>query len=289
MLVMLCALPPSYSSAQPRTEPQVLRTALPWTIAPRSSLSAHRLPARAPRAVIHAPSHLDLSQPLRLVVFLHGWSGCSRVLGLSGQVACIRGGTAREGWGLIAKHEEAGTNTIFIIPQLAWMQRSGRAGRFRSPGFAQSWLRRLVTEHIAPRLSAPNAANLVLEAPITLLAHSAGYETALAWLEDESLAQRIDSVVLFDALYAGEEAFWQWAQSPQSTRRVLSIHGSGGTPRRHTRALRRLAGLSPDSPTAPLSVIDGAPVHSLETRVPHADIPHEHLVEVLSQFGGSRR
>jgi len=279
------------ATAQTLSSRPALRTALPWTVSPTRPIpSAHRLPRGAPRALIHAPAHLDADAPIQLVIFLHGWSGCARVLGLSGETSCVRDGPPRAGWGLAETHDLAQTNTIFIIPQLAWLRRNGSAGRFRQSGFARTWLEHLVREHIAPRLGTPTAVSLESYAPITLLAHSAGYETALAWLEEGELGSLIDSVILFDALYANEEAFWQWVRLDPNSRRLVSIHGRSGTPRRHTRRLRRLAGLEPDgSPGPPLTSLEAHPIQTMVTTASHGTMPQVHIIEVLQALASWRR
>src|SRR5688572_14480104 len=78
-----------------------------WTeevIVPRAAF-AH---PNAPSAVVHAPRGFDPTRPFDVVVFLHGWTGCARVLARPGRVACREGEPARDGWGLTERHDESG-------------------------------------------------------------------------------------------------------------------------------------------------------------------------------------
>jgi len=280
--------------AAPVKQAQPMRTALPWTVAPTVGPSAHQLPPRAPRVIVHAPAHLEGGEPIGLVLFFHGWSGCVRVLALRGDVGCLPGDRTRPGWGLAAAHDEAGTNSIFIAPQLLWLQRSGRAGRFAGRGFARQWLRWMIRDHITPRLGLRELQRLDEFGPITVVAHSAGFEAALAALQNGDLGTTVDRVILFDALYAGVEELLTWTLADER-RRLLSVHGGSGSPRRNTRALLRLAaerlgheeGDHQDHRAVP--DLRTGRVHAMRTDVPHGDMPSVLMAQLLRAADESRR
>ena len=274
----------------------------------------------APSAIVHAPPSFDPARPLRLVVFLHGWTGCARVLVHAGSVACRDGDRPREGWDLAGRFDEAGTDALFVVPQLAFLERNGHPGRFLERGHFRRFVEELLGA-LAPRLG-PGKTPADVES-VTLLAHSAGFETALAILARGELEVR--NVVLFDALYAGVEPLGEWALAGDDRRLVSLYTGSGRTARQSRRlALRLSAALdasrvvfdpraqrSDGRPTpaavrrcrdaaaqrsepcdrdAPLpSLVREARIVIARSPAPHGQVPARHLPELLTPLGLSTR
>ncbi len=221
----------------------------------RVDTPSHDTPGGAPHAIVHGTRQAE-----RIVLFLHGWGGCARALAFEGEVACFENGPTRDGWGITQLHS-ARPQELLVVAQLSWLRRSGAAGRFTEDGFAATWIDALEL----PAL------------PITLVAHSAGFETALAILQHGQLDDRVDRVVLFDALYAGTEGFTDWVGGTPN-RRLLSYYTGSSSTRRQNRRLRRLAA------TRNLSVAEalGAEtIVSLHTNTRHADVPMVHWAEAL--------
>ena len=228
------------------------------TRALRLDAPSHRAPAGAPHAIVVAPTGRS---PEAIFVFLHGWSGCVRVLANEGFVTCAEGESARRrrrGWGLAPLFASAERPVALVFAQLLYNRRhAGAAGQFTEEGFAAGWLEALA---------------LPDDVPVVLLAHSAGFETALAWLRRGGLDERLRGVVLFDALYAGTERFAGWAQDVPAddprARHLWSFHlGRGSTGRQNARLLG-IAGSDPRITVA-------------ESPVSHGDVPAHHLVEVV--------
>jgi hypothetical protein len=192
----------------------------------------------APSAVVHIPQGFDASAPLHLVVFLHGYKGCAQVLAASGTARCRKGDAEREGWGLAAQHDAANTNTLFVVPQLAYMRRDADPGCFAKQGCFRRFVQELLADALVPYLGRPRT--LTDLASITFVAHSAGFRAALAVLERGEVDAHVRAVVLMDALYADEARFARWLQaSPRA--RLASIHlGRGDTARRSRALARRL-------------------------------------------------
>jgi hypothetical protein len=248
--------------------------------------------AGAPSALVHAPSAFDTTRPLHLVVYLHGYMGCAEVLMNEGSTACKPGAELLTGWNLARAHDAAGTNTLFVIPQLAFMKRKGQPGCFGRSGCFRSF----ISEILAALPSARLAGNKTLTdvAVITLVAHSAGYRTAMAILDRGDVRALIREVVLFDALYARKETFLGWirATSTQQTR-LVSLHTGAGTPAQHSlqllRAARRLlggasvseAGMQADEPSFG-DALASKRVVVARASVPHRQVPQAYLGRVLA-------
>jgi hypothetical protein len=102
--------------------------------------------ADAPEVIAHVPEGVDVHGPVALVLLLHGYSGCTRVLASAEPEARCRPRDRPEpGFGWAAAHEAAHTRSVLLIPQLAWRARDGSPGRLTIAGEAA----RLVDEALA--------------------------------------------------------------------------------------------------------------------------------------------
>ncbi len=239
------------------------------TIALRVDEPSHPVPEGAPHALVHVPEGFRSDQPWDLVVFLHGWNGCVNVLMGAGPTRCVGNmGAEHEGWELGRVFDQAERNALFLMPQLAFDRRDGTSGRFREDGFARRFLE-AVADRVEPWPERPPRRTI-------LTAHSAGFETALAWLQHGEVP--IDEVVLFDALYSGTAIFAEWWKETED-RRLVSIHIGSGSTAWQSRRLRRIAAWANRSLGESLS--SDASMVVMETDVPHRDVPRAHLVDAL--------
>ncbi len=248
--------------------PTVAPPAHAATVGVRVPEPSHPTPAGAPHALVRVPEGFQANEPWDLVVFLHGWNGCVNVLMRPGSVRCAEGaGPEREGWDLAAAFDTADANALLLMPQLAFHQREGSAGRFVEPGFVRELVDAVAAQVDAWPASAPRRT--------VVTAHSAGFESALAWIRQDGLP--VDEVVLFDALYAGTETFADWVSV--GDRRLVSIHTGRGSTARQSRRLRRLAARAELAVGSELS--SEAPVIVMESDAPHRDVPSAHLATVV--------
>jgi hypothetical protein len=226
------------------------------------------------------PDTLDPSRPLELVIFFHGWSGCAASLVSPGRVPCVRGARAREGWDLAGVHDSAARNSVLVVPQLAWLARDGSPGRFRDPeAFAR---------FLAAALAEANGPTLDAFAAITLVAHSAGYETLLAVLPSDP---RIRHVVLLDALYAGSDAIASWVAGDTGRRAVSLYTGERSTYEQSHALARRAREALGDAavavePAHLAHAIAERRVVIARARSPHGAIPQRELGDLLRALPG---
>ncbi|MFO0684114.1 MAG: hypothetical protein U0234_18825 [Sandaracinus sp.] len=247
----------------------------------------------APEAIAHVPEGVDARAPVALVLLLHGYTGCTRVLVSSASDARCRPRDRPEagfGWG--AAHDAAGTRSVLLVPQLAFHVRDGSPERFRIAGEAA----RMVDEALAalaPTLGATLTHETV--ASITLAGHSAAFETMLAILRHGGLGDRVRHVVLFDALYAGGSTFLDWASGgTEASPRTLVSLATRGTTLSRTQALyqdahRRWPDATFDSWPVALPAGPRAIVLAPVSGVPHHDVPARLLAETLRGLGLPRR
>lgn len=293
---------PVATEREPATEPAVERGAGdappelapasrgahgPWTTELRLARAPFAEP-RAPSVVVHAPPRFDPAKPLRLVVFLHGYSGCARVLAYSGPTSCRDGERAREGWDLATRFDDTGSDALFIVPQLAFLVRDGSPGAFVEEGRFRSFLEEL----IAALEASLGDATLARVESISLLAHSAGFETAIALVTRGGI--EIDHVVLFDALYRGVEPFTSWVASDPD-HRLVSLYTGGRTEQQNqmldarTRALLGAQEVAVDATGALGDLVRAHRVTIARTRAPHAAVPARHMAEIAVALGLSAR
>jgi hypothetical protein len=271
----------------PLTAAQDSQPAAAFEIAARLEHGAYDEPG-VPSAIVHAPAGFDARAPLKLVIFLHGLRGCASVLMGRGPVSCGPGGAVDEGWDLAGHHDLAHTNTLFIVPQLAYMKRDGRPGRFGRPGGFRDFLEELLRGPLAGPLG--GARSLADVARIDLVAHSAGYQTALAILERGGIEPvLIRSLVLLDSLYAETARFAQYVEAHRADMQLIVISLPSGTPAREAavleRRLRRSVGAEHVTSVDPNGIGDAItryPVVFARGRPTHRLVPANHLSVVLS-------
>ena len=243
-----------------------------------------------PSVIVHAPAGFDPRAPLKLVVFLHGLRGCATVLMRHGQVRCGPGAPLDEGWDLARHHDQASTNTLFVVPQLAYMKRDGRPGRFARPGGFRDFLEELLRGPLAGPLGGARPLSDVQR--IDLVAHSAGYQTALAILEHGGLEpDSIRSLVLLDSLYAETARFAQYVEAQRAALQLVVISLPSGTPAREAavleRRLRRSIGAEHVTSVDPNGIGDAIaryPIVFARGRPTHRLVPANHLSVVLSEL-----
>jgi pimeloyl-ACP methyl ester carboxylesterase len=264
-----------------------------FTRAVQTRTAAYRLEG-APTAVVHAPPGFAPRAPLHLIVFLHGYRGCAQVLAGRGSVRCRPGDAEQPGWDLIGHHDAAGTNTLLIIPQLAFMKRSGRPGCFARPGCFRDFVQELLSDTLADELG--GARDMHDVASITLVAHSAGYETVLAILEHGGVSALVKAVVLMDALYAGGDRYARWLLRDARDARLISLHIGRGTPARESKLLLRRVGralgrggaLEVEVEEVATAIGRGRLIVA-RARGPHRSVPANHLAEMMRALGLPRR
>jgi hypothetical protein len=251
--------------------------------------AAFRTPG-APSVIVHAPPGFDPHKPLHLVVFLHGYNGCVNVLMAEGPSRCKDGAPERDGWNLGRYHDAAGTNTLFVVPQLALAQRNGAPGAFGKPNGFRAFLEELLGKTLVEPLGGPRKLKDV--ASLTLVAHSAGYQAALAIAEHGGVRTQLKAIVLLDALYAETDRYAHLVETsvPRGLR-FVSLYLQVGTPRaenqRLYRRLKRTLGVAVEqAETADLArAVASKAVVIGEGTPPHRLLPENHLTELLQALG----
>lgn len=246
----------------------------------------------APNVIVSAGAGFDPKAPLQLVVYLHGYSGCLRVLMGRGEVRCKPGDPAtHEGWELGRHHAQAHTNTLLIVPQLAYMKRDGDPGAFARPGDFSAFLEELLRGPLAERLGGPRSLKDV--ASIDVVAHSGGYRAALAVIERGGIVPPVlHGVILLDALYGETTSFARYVERyARVGLHFITVSLPHAKPERESRSLglrlTRSLGAERVTTASAAQLTHAIGSHAIviaEGTPPHRLVPATHMAEILASL-----
>jgi len=190
------------------------RAEAPGTLRALRMPDAPHAPGSAPDLMVHVQSQRDARRPLDVVVFLHGFSCCAQALVADAERPCADDGSRGQAYGLAQRHADARTNSVLIVPQLAYLARDARAPRFSRPGGFDA----VLAAALGPVDGAPTLGRVLL------VAHSAGYRAALDILRDRTRHTPVYGVLLLDALYAGWDVFAGFVSAQGGGGALVSLH-----------------------------------------------------------------
>jgi Bacterial pre-peptidase C-terminal domain len=230
-----------------------------WTAATTMAHPPVQHPPGVADVVVHVPHGYDTRGPIHLVLLFHGSDQCVAQLALGGDVVCRPSAPPEVGAGVAWRHDDAGTMSVFAAPQLAF-RGGGTAGRFAERGYFRAFVEELLRDTFAPGLGGPRSLDDL--GSITLVGHSAGFLPVLAIVRLGDLADRVDNVVLLDALFGGGvDVLGGWIDAGIARgwpRKLVAIHGAWGHNVANGRAIaarieRRSAGSTVVDPVGDLA------------------------------------
>jgi hypothetical protein len=200
-----------------------------WSVATTLAQPPVRLAAGVPGIVAHVPEGLDAGQPLHLVLFFHGSDQCVAQIALAGDIVCKPGTPPIVGAGLAWRHDDAGTESVFAAPQFNLWD-GGTAGRMAEPGYFRAFVEEVLRDTFAPGLGGPRSLDDLED--ITIVAHSAGHTPLIALLDRGDLDDKVQNVILLDALYDGLiDSYVRWLERGFALgrpRKLVAIYGGWG-------------------------------------------------------------
>ena len=161
------------------------------------------------RVLLALPRGFDPGKPVLLVVFFHGnGATLERDVHLRQQVT--------------RQVLESGRNTVLIAPQFAVDASDSSAGRFWEPGMFRAFLDEAAAE-FAQMAGGERYKPAFEKAPVVLVAYSGGYLPAAFSLQIGDVDDRVQGLVLLDALYGEVDRFRGWmARKPEMF--FVSVH-----------------------------------------------------------------
>lgn len=215
-VVLAASFTPRGTSPASYTEESTHALRLQHAAFPRSS---------APGALVFIPAGVDRSRPLDVVIFFHGYNGCAAAVASPEPIPCHPGGPRRGALDLIGQFRASGRAAVLIIPQLALESQLGAPGQLGLRG----GLRRMLQETLDALASQLGAQAVDALGSVRVMAHSGGYEAALAVLHRGEV--EVQQVAFFDALYTGIPTLSAWLvpglRDPFLGRRFVSVFREG--------------------------------------------------------------
>jgi hypothetical protein len=155
-----------------------------------------------PRVLLHIPKGFDPNKPAVMVVFFHGHGATLTRDVLDRQEVPLQ-------------ISESHANAVLVAPQLAYDARSSNPGNLWEPG-AFARMVREAGERLTRLYGDPRVGRTFSNMPIIIVAYSGGYLSAATSIERGGLKNRIQGVVLLDALYGELDGFASWIRSNRS-------------------------------------------------------------------------
>lgn len=161
------------------------------------------------RVLLALPRGFDPGKPVLLVVFFHGnGARLERDVHLRQQVT--------------RQVLESGRNTVLVAPQFAVDAFDSSAGRFWEPGVFRAFLDEAAAE-LAQMAGGDRHKGAFEKAPVVLVAYSGGYLPAAFALQVGDVDDRVQGLIMLDALYGEVDRFRGWmARRPDMF--FVSVH-----------------------------------------------------------------
>jgi hypothetical protein len=148
------------------------------------------------RVLLHIPKGYNANKPGVMVVFFHGH----------------RATLERDVWKRQQVPEQisaAGINGVLVAPQFAVDAADSSPGKFANPGAFARFLDE-AAKQLARLSSDPAAEKTFAKMPVVIVAYSGGYVPAAWALHSGGVSNRVQGVVLLDALYGEIDKFIPW-------------------------------------------------------------------------------
>jgi hypothetical protein len=110
---------------------------------------------------------------------------------------------------------DSGINAALIAPQLAVKAADSSAGKFWEPGAFARFLSE-AAQHLGKLHGDPRSVRSFASMPVVIVAYSGGYLTTAWCVHHGGIGNRLQGVVLFDALYGEVDTFTNWVASKKS-------------------------------------------------------------------------
>jgi hypothetical protein len=156
------------------------------------------------------PVNFTVKKPIELFVWFHGWYNNLDSAG---------------GFGLTEQFRSAGRNAIFIFPEGPKNAPDSYGGKFEKPEmfalFINDFLQKLESIKVLPTTKHYT----INDCSITLAGHSGAYRVISKIIQ----YNKIEELLLFDAMYGGNDAYLKWIAESKKHRFIQIYTKDGGT------------------------------------------------------------
>jgi len=161
--------------------------------------------------LVYVPSGFSKNKPFELVVWFHGWNNNID--------------TAAKEFKLMEQFEATGRNAILIFPEGPKNAPDSYGGKMENPGVFENFVQELLGQLAVNNIISNKQSKLINKYPITLAGHSGAYRVISKIIQ----YYPVKELLLFDALYGGNEAYLAWLAASKKHRFVAVYTKDGGT------------------------------------------------------------
>jgi hypothetical protein len=175
------------------------------------------------RVLLHVPKGYNANKPGVMIVFFHGHKATLE----------------RDVWKRQQVPDQissAGINAVLVAPQFAVDAADSSPGKFANPGAFARFLDE-AAKQLARLQNDPAAEKTFAKMPVVLVAYSGGYVPAAWAIHKGGVANRIQGVVLLDALYGELDKFIPWITK---SNRGFFVSAFTGSTRRQNNTLENI-------------------------------------------------
>jgi predicted esterase len=158
--------------------------------------------------LLYVPEHFSPKKKIQLVFWFHGW-------GNNIDTACKQ-------FQLIEQFEASKRNAVFVFPEGPKNAPDSYGGKLEQPNVFQELVKEIV-QQLQKIKAIKNKKDFdINDYDITLAGHSGAYRVISRIINQSP----INEVILFDAMYGGNDAYLQWIAEP--SHRFLNIYTKDG-------------------------------------------------------------
>lgn len=158
--------------------------------------------------LIYVPQHFSSRKKINYIFWFHGWSN-------NIDSACKQ-------YGLLDQFEASGRNAVFIFPEGPKNAPDSYGGKLEQPQVFQQLMKEVLVKLAENKLIKKVSVFRINDYDISLAGHSGAYR-AISRIINQS---PVNEVILFDAMYGGNDAYLQWLSAPEH--RFINIYTKDG-------------------------------------------------------------
>lgn len=158
--------------------------------------------------LVYIPTHFSPKKITNLIFWFHGWGNNID--------------SALKQYDVLEQLEASGRNAIFIFPEGPKNAPDSYGGKLEQPAVFQALVKEVEEKLKERRIIATKKAFNIDRYSITLAGHSGAYRVISRILNQSP----VQEVILFDAMYGGNEQYLQWLSVPEH--RFIHIYTKDG-------------------------------------------------------------
>jgi hypothetical protein len=160
---------------------------------------------------IFVPKNLDIKKPLELVIWFHGWN--NNIDSANGY------------FGLTEQFRSANRNAIIVFPEGPKNAPDSYGGKLERPEMFALFINDLLNKLEAAKIVPKKKQLTIKDCSISLAGHSGAYRVISKIIQ----YNKIDELLLFDAMYGGNDAYLKWISESKQHRFIQIYTKDGGT------------------------------------------------------------